>query len=70
MGRKESNQTKQNILYEFQGMPSDDSYLPRYGLNTLLYGNNGEHSDSVVECMTRDQGVGGWSLIRGTALCP
>ena len=45
MGRKESNQTKQNILYEFQGMPSDDLYLPRYGLNPLLYGNTGEHSD-------------------------
>ena len=29
-----------------------------------------ECSDSVVECLTRDQGVAGSSLPGGTALCP
>ena len=29
-----------------------------------------EHSDSVVDCLTRDQGVAGSSLTGGTVLCP
>ena len=29
-----------------------------------------EHSGSVVECLTRDEGVAGSSLTRVTALCP
>ena len=29
-----------------------------------------EGSGSLVECLTRDQGVVGWSLTGGTALCP
>ena len=29
-----------------------------------------ERSDSVVECLTRDQGAAGWSLTTATVLCP
>ena len=31
---------------------------------------NEERGCSVVECLTRDRGVAGSSLIGGTALCP
>ena len=32
--------------------------------------NNWERSGSVVECLTRDRGAAGSSLIGNTALCP
>ena len=43
------------------------SHLMMY-FGSLYY--KGEPSDSVVECLTQDQGVAGSSLAGVTALCP
>ena len=38
--------------------------------NSLLYIKVREHSESVVECLTRDRGAVGSSLTGVTVLCP
>ena len=43
------------------------SYMSAHVLLNLL---NEERSGSMVECLTRDQGVAGSRLTRGIALCP
>ena len=44
--------------------------VSKYGYDLRVKGHGGERSGSVVECLTRDRGVEGLSLIGFTASCP
>ena len=50
--------------------PSSSSSSSGSNDSAAIYKQNGERSDSVVECMTRDRGAAGSSLTCITALCP
>ena len=66
----------QNMIYWYPGLAYGRgfaafliarSYMSAHILLNLL---NEERGGSVVECLTRDRGVVGSNLTRGTVLCP